>query len=189
MREGPIWFQLCEAFRRAGYREHGKPIYEHGKSIHILEHERFGVKRVPELSDDEFTPDSIAEIARPLVEGFLKKSSNSLTAAEHLSERNLWDFAISRVYYGFMYGALALLLLRGRFRADHGQIVGAFGKLLVSVEAPREFGRYIGDYLNMRMKADYCAHEVYTAQEAQEGIKRLRNFARFIERNLGIRAV
>ena len=60
---------------------------------------------------------------------WLKRSTNSLSAAETLISKGFFDDAISRAYYAMFYAAKALLIRDGiEIGSKHSSVVSAFGR-------------------------------------------------------------
>ena len=110
---------------------------------------------------------------------WLKRATNSLSAAETLISQSLFDDAISRAYYAMFYAAKALLMRDGvEVGSKHSAVVSAFGREYAKTGKidPQYHRMFIEDF-EWRQKADY---DVYWHADRETADGRLDDARQFI---------
>lgn len=103
----------------------------------------------------------------PEQQALLDKSQRSIDAAQSLSERGFYDFAVSRAYYAMFYLAEALLDQEGLAFSSHAAVISNFGQYLARPgKIPVEYHRQLIDAQAQRTRADYDPQPNLTQQDA-----------------------
>jgi len=86
----------------------------------------------------------------------LQRSEEALQAAKIMLDRQMFSFAMNRVYYSLYYAIQALLARQGVTFAKHGQVKGYFNREFIkSGKLPKEIGRFYNKAFEYRQKFDY----------------------------------
>ncbi len=109
-----------------------------------------------------------------------KRGRRSLEAAEALLVQGFLEDAISRAYYGVMYGARAALLLHDVAAKSHAAVRRLFGQVLIKTgELEKEWAGILAHEQDQRVGADYNSDFEVNAEDAGELVHDAR---RFVER-------
>lgn len=121
----------------------------------------------------------------PEQQALLDKSQRSIDAAQSLSERGFYDFAVSRAYYAMFYLAEALLDQEGLAFSSHAAVISNFGQYLARPgKIPAEYHRQLIDAQAQRTRADYDPQPNLSQQDAEILIAQARAFHLQTLRNL-----
>jgi uncharacterized protein (UPF0332 family) len=91
-------------------------------------------------------------------EAILEMACAALNEAKHLRSGGYPRGTASRSYYAMHDAATAMLLAVGERFEQHGQVIGAFGRLFAKTgRVDRKFHRYLIDAFESRGVADYDA--------------------------------
>jgi len=91
-----------------------------------------------------------------LVTHRLQKSEEALQAAKIMLDKQMFSFAMNRVYYSLYYAVQALLAQQGVAFAKHGQVKGYFNREFIKAgRLPKEIGRFYNKAFEYRQKFDY----------------------------------
>ncbi len=121
----------------------------------------------------------------PEQQALLDKSQRSIDAAQSLSERGFYDFAVSRAYYAMFYLAEALLDQEGLAFSSHAAVISNFGQYLaLPGKIPAEYHRQLIDAQAQRTRADYDPQPNLTQQDAEILIAQAKAFHLQTLRNL-----
>lgn len=86
----------------------------------------------------------------------LQKSEEALKAAEIMLDKQMYSFAMNRVYYSLYYAVQALLAQQGVAFAKHGQVKGYFNREFIKAgKLPKDIGRFYNKAFEYRQKFDY----------------------------------
>ena len=86
----------------------------------------------------------------------LQKSQENILAAKLLSEKGLYDIAVSRAYYSMFYLAEAFLIGENLSFSKHAGVISKFGEIFARTgRVPTEFHRYLIQAQQSRTFADY----------------------------------
>lgn len=110
---------------------------------------------------------------------WLKRATNSLSAAETLVSQGLFDDAISRAYYAMFYAAKALLIRdEVEVGSKHSAVVSAFGREYAKTGKidPLYHQMFIEDF-EWRQRADY---DVFWHADRETADGRLEDAQKFI---------
>ena len=73
----------------------------------------------------------------------LQKSEEALQAAKIMLDKQMFSFAMNRVYYSLYYAVQALLAQQGVAFAKHGQVKGYFNREFIKAgKLPKEISRF-----------------------------------------------
>ena len=107
----------------------------------------------------------------------LKKAEESLTAAEFLLEKQLYDFSAGRSYYSMFYLAEALLMTKGLSFSKHKSVISGFGKEFVkSGLLPRKLRDNLAEAFDLRQIGDYGTSGSVTKEKAEILIENTKEF-------------
>lgn len=121
----------------------------------------------------------------PEQQALLEKSQRSIDAAQSLSERGFYDFAVSRAYYAMFYLAEALLDQEGLAFSSHAAVISNFGQYLARPgKIPAEYHRQLIDAQAQRTRADYDPQPNLSQQDAEILIAQAKAFHLQTLRNL-----
>lgn len=111
------------------------------------------------------------------VAALLRRSEESIRAAELLLREGMAGFAASRAYYAMFYAAQALLLTEGVMSHKHSGVIGEFGRLFAKTGllSPGLHAMLIRAQ-ERRIVGDYRALEDMPAAEAEALIADAREF-------------
>jgi uncharacterized protein (UPF0332 family) len=99
-----------------------------------------------------------------LIRHRLQKSEEALRAASIMLDKQMYGFAMNRVYYSLYYAVQALLAEQGVSFGKHGQVKGYFNREYIKTgKLPKEIGRFYNKAFEYRQKYDYVD---FTAPEA-----------------------
>lgn len=91
-----------------------------------------------------------------LVAHRLQKSEQALQAAKIMLDKQMFSFAMNRVYYSLYYAVQALLAQQGVAFAKHGQVKGYFNREFIKAgKLPKDIGRFYNKAFEYRQKYDY----------------------------------
>jgi uncharacterized protein (UPF0332 family) len=115
---------------------------------------------------------------------WLKRSTNSLSAAEALMSMQLFDDAISRAYYAMFYAVKALLIRDGiAAGSKHSAVVAAFGREYAkTAKIDPLYHRMLIEDFEWRQKADYDVFWHADRETAQGRLEDARKFVALISR-------
>jgi uncharacterized protein len=86
----------------------------------------------------------------------LQKSEEALQAAQIMLDKQMFSFAMNRVYYSLYYAVQALLAQQRVAFAKHGQVKGYFNREFIKAgKLPKEIGRFYNKAFEYRQKFDY----------------------------------
>ena len=115
----------------------------------------------------------------------LKKAKDSLTAAEVLFDKELYDFSAGRCYYTMFYLAEALLLTKNLSFSKHKSVIAAFGKEFVKTGIlPRKLRDNLASAFDFRQLGDYGAVGSVSKEKAQKLIANTKEFVRDVQQYL-----
>ena len=78
-----------------------------------------------------------------LVTHRLQKSEEALQAAKIMLNKQMFSFAMNRVYYSLYYAVQALLAKQGVAFSKHGQVKGYFNREFIKAgKLPKDIGRF-----------------------------------------------
>ena len=107
----------------------------------------------------------------------LKKTQESIGAAQALFEQSYPDFAASRAYYALFYVAQALLLAKGQTYSSHAAVIAAFGKEYAKTKVlDPKFHRHLILAQSERNVGDYGVGENVASEDAAKLIGWAREF-------------
>jgi hypothetical protein len=93
---------------------------------------------------------------KALVAHRLEKSEEALQAARIMLDKQMYGFAMNRVYYSLYYAVHALLAGQGVSFAKHGQVKGYFNREFIKTgKLPKDIGRFYNKAFEYRQKFDY----------------------------------
>jgi uncharacterized protein (UPF0332 family) len=102
----------------------------------------------------------------------LKRSAQSMEAAEEMARKGYYDFAASRAYYGVFYAATALLLREGMEFSRHGGVIAAMHQRFVKMgKLSKEHGKDINWLFELRNIGDYGGMAHVSRQDAELAIQ------------------
>lgn len=105
------------------------------------------------------------------VKELLKKSAQSIAAAELLVNDAYADFSASRAYYAMFYAVEALLLSRNLSFSKHSAVIAAFGKEYVkSGMLDSRLHRYLLNAFDLRNSGDYGTMHAVSEEKARQTI-------------------
>ena len=89
------------------------------------------------------------------IDQLLDRASGKFAAAEVLAKHEYFDDAISRLFYGLLFCARALLLTKDNTSEDPDEIISSFDKEFVKKDIiDSEMSKLIKDVRKMAQKAD-----------------------------------
>lgn len=90
------------------------------------------------------------------IEQLLDGASDKFTAAEVLANQEFFEDAVTRMFYGLLFCARALLLTAEKSPEEPDEIIAAFNSEIVKKGImDKEWGTFIKDVKNMAQKADF----------------------------------
>ena len=120
-----------------------------------------------------------------LLEGYIKKAKDKLSAAEILLKNNEYDDAVSRAYYCAFHAAQALLLTEGIEAGAHHGVVTLFGLHFVNTEKfDKKFGKMLNNLKDDRENGDYDVFSVIEEEDAAQALDEARQFLKGAEEYL-----
>jgi uncharacterized protein (UPF0332 family) len=118
-------------------------------------------------------------------QALINKANESIAAAQLLADEGYPDFAASRAYYAMFYVAEAFLLADGLTFSKHSAVIAAFGQWFAKTgRVPQEFHRYVIEGQASRNVGDYDVGPGLSRDEADQQIRRARNFVELAMRVL-----
>ena len=106
------------------------------------------------------------------VQALLDKAARSFAASEMLLGAGDVDFAAPGAYYGYFYGAKALLLHEGLSFSRHGQVVAQYGRIFSKTgRLEPHFHSAFVDAFSVRAVADYSANPGLETDTVEESIR------------------
>ena len=96
------------------------------------------------------------EDTEALISYRMQRAEESLRAAEIMSEKDMFSFAMNRIYYSMFYAVQAALILKGVSFSKHGQVKAYLNRELVKTGIiPISLGRIYNKAFEYRQKFDY----------------------------------
>lgn len=90
------------------------------------------------------------------IDQLLDSASDKFTAGEVLTKHELYEDAVSRVFYGLLFCARALLLTKDISSEDPDEVISAFDKEFVKKGiVDKELGKLLKDVRKLAQKADF----------------------------------
>jgi len=121
-----------------------------------------------------------------LVTHRLQKSEEALQAAKIMLDKQMFSFAMNRVYYSLYYAVQALLAQQGVAFAKHGQVKGYFNREFIKAgKLPKEIGRFYNKAFEYRQKFDYVDFVSPDQPMVAEYVETARNVVSQIKLYLG----
>lgn len=97
------------------------------------------------------------EDTEALISYRMQRAEESLRAAEIMSEKDMFSFAMNRIYYSMFYAVQAALILKGVSFSKHGQVKAYLNRELVKTGIiPISLGRIYNKAFEYRQKFDLC---------------------------------
>lgn len=95
------------------------------------------------------------EDTEALISYRMQRAEESLRAAEIMSEKDMFSFAMNRIYYSMFYAVQAALILKGVSFSKHGQVKAYLNRELVKTGIiPISLGRIYNKAFEYRQKFD-----------------------------------
>jgi len=107
----------------------------------------------------------------------LDRANGCIAEAELLLDGGRFGGAVARAYYAMFHAATAALLKRDIKRRSHQGLISTFGQFLVKpgyVES--RFHKFFAEVFDLRQESDYQPIVQVTDQQADEIIKRAKEF-------------
>jgi len=105
----------------------------------------------------------------PEVQALMKKSRDSLEAANLLRTQNYHDFAAGRAYFAMFYVAEALLATLNQSFSSHKATISAFGKEFSKTgKLDTKFHRELIDAEELRGAGDYSSGPAITPEQSEQ---------------------
>jgi hypothetical protein len=121
-----------------------------------------------------------------LVTHRLQKSEEALQAAKIMLDKQMFSFAMNRVYYSLYYAVQALLAQQGVAFAKHGQVKGYFNREFIKAgKLPKEIGRFYNKAFEYRQKFDYVDFVSPDQSMVAEYVETAKNVVAQIKLSLG----
>ena len=117
---------------------------------------------------------------------WLRRARTSLQAAETLTERGLYEDAVSRAYYAMFYAANALLVRDGLdVGGKHSAVVSAFGREYAKTgRVDPRYHRQLIQGFEWRQKADYDVYWYVAEETARARVQDARDLIAAVDRLL-----
>jgi uncharacterized protein len=116
----------------------------------------------------------------------LQKSEEALQAAKIMLDKQMFSFAMNRVYYSLYYAVQALLAYQGVAFSKHGQVKGYFNREFIKAgKLPKEIGRFYNKAFEYRQKFDYVDFVSPDQPMVAEYVETARNVVSQIKLYLG----
>ena len=113
----------------------------------------------------------------------LKKAAASFLSAQNDFETELYDRAISSLYYSAFQTIVALMLLRGESVSKHTHVRSFVNKeLKLPGHIPIELSNMYNVLMGMRADADYNAEIFFTRDEVGHLITQVEEFNRIVRK-------
>jgi len=117
-----------------------------------------------------------------LIEYRINQAKETIIDVELLIDKQRFNLAISRAYYGMFYMLLALGLKYGFESSKHQQLIGWFNKTFAKDELiERKYSQIIRDAFKDRSNSDYDAFSLFTIEDATEKLINLKDFISTLE--------
>lgn len=111
------------------------------------------------------------------VKSLIKRARKYLKSAALLFEEGDYESCVSRVYYAMFYSTQALLLTKNLSFSSHKGVISAFGEHFIKKGIfPKEMGRELNRAFEKRQLGDYEYTFVISREEAEELLKKGKNF-------------
>ncbi|MCD6531975.1 HEPN domain-containing protein [bacterium] len=111
------------------------------------------------------------------VEFLISKAEQTLQTAEYIFGLGDYSSCVSRSYYAMFYMAEAALLTKGLSFSSHKGVIGKFGQHFVRTGIfPKEFGRWLSEAFDSRLKGDYFISVDITREEAEKVLESAKKF-------------
>ncbi len=111
------------------------------------------------------------------IEFLIRKAEQTLKTAEYIFEIGDYDSCASRSYYAMFYMAEAVLLTKGLRFSSHKSVIGKFGQYFVKTGVfPKEFGKWLSEAFDSRLKGDYFIYAHITREEAEKVLESAQKF-------------
>lgn len=97
----------------------------------------------------------------------LEQAGHSVKDAALLLSNGSYNASVNRSYYAMFYGALALLLLKGKGSSKHAGVMSIFdADFILPGVFERKFSQWLHEAFNLRTRADYQDFFDATEKEA-----------------------
>jgi len=125
------------------------------------------------------------EDTEALISYRMQRAEESLRAAEIMSEKDMFSFAMNRIYYSMFYAVQAALILKGVSFSKHGQVKAYLNRELVKTGIiPISLGRIYNKAFEYRQKFDYVDFAEPDQDLVESYLKEARVFLDGIEQYL-----
>ena len=116
------------------------------------------------------------------IDQLLDGASDKFTAAEVLTNQEFFEDAVTRLFYGMLFCARALLLTAGKSPEDPDEIIAAFNSEFVNKGIlDKEWGTLIKNVNSMAKKADFSPTFVVSEDKMKGILERAQVFMEQVE--------
>jgi len=127
----------------------------------------------------------LPKINKELLNAYINVSKDKIESAEILFKHKKYDDAISRAYYAVFHCAQALLQSIGVKAESHSGVRQLFGLHFIKEgRLNKKFGKYLKNLKDERENGDYGIFTLIDREDAQEAIKKAREFITETEKYL-----
>lgn len=111
----------------------------------------------------------------------IERAEKYLRSAEILIKEGDFESSVSRTYYAMFYCAQAMLLTKNLSFSSHKGVISAFGKHFIETGIfPKDMGRELNRAFEKRQIGDYGYTFAISKNEAEEMLKKGRQFVKEI---------
>lgn len=130
------------------------------------------------------------EDAEALISYRMQRAEDSLRAADIMYEKEMFGFAMNRIYYAMFYAVQAALILKDVSFSKHGQVKAHFNRELVKPGIiPLSLGRIYNKAFEYRQKFDYVDFADPNQDLVESYLKEAREFLVAIKQYLQNEAI
>ena len=115
------------------------------------------------------------------VKYWIKKSNESLSAAEDELKAGRLSFTVNRIYYACFYIVSALLLLKGlKFKKHSGVKASLHRNLIKRGLIGKKEGRFYNKLFEARQRGDYIEFVHFEKEQVEEWLKQASEFMKAV---------
>jgi len=115
----------------------------------------------------------------------ISRADKALKSAEVLIQKNYYEDAISRCYYGALHAARAVLLIEDINIGSHQAVRRLFGKHLIKTgKLDKKYAKILAVVQDDRYRADYDVIFSATQEDAEESLEGANEFFDAIKEHL-----
>lgn len=130
------------------------------------------------------------EDAEALISYRMQRAEDSQRAADIMYEKEMFGFAMNRIYYAMFYAVQAALILKDVSFSKHGQVKAHFNRELVKPGIiPLSLGRIYNKAFEYRQKFDYVDFADPNQDLVESYLKEAREFLVAIKQYLQNEAI